>query len=272
MEEFNFIDEFTQQMKDKDINVVGVISKNKKIYTLGTDSKLIGRVFEMVCQPIIDSIALNHGLKVKTPPHQNYYPDFILEDPIDHKKIAIDVKSTYRSSKRKKVSFTLGAFSSFMRDNQKNLVGFYTDYQKHYVIGFIYRRNAEAQYSQEISIEGLDEIPCPFILEDFFVQEKYKIAGEKKGSGNTDNIGSIKTDKISDFKDGCGPFSVLGENLFHLYWTNYPTNTERNKRFGDLKTFYKALKDGLVLEPYLYDLDYESLLKQLSDYFEEELK
>lgn len=70
MEEFNFIDEFTQQMKDKNIHVVGVISQNKKIYTLGTDSKLIGRVFEMVCQPIIDSIALKHGLKVKTPSRQ----------------------------------------------------------------------------------------------------------------------------------------------------------------------------------------------------------
>lgn len=271
MEEFNFIDEFTQQMKDKNIHVVGVISQNKKIYTLGTDSKLIGRVFEMVCQPIIDSIALKHGLKVKTPSRQNYYPDFILEDPIDHTKIAIDVKSTYRSSKRKKVSFTLGAFSSFMRDNQKNLVGFYTDYQKHYVIGFVYRRNAQAQYSQEISIEELNKIPCPFILEDFFVQEKYKIAGEKKGSGNTDNIGSIKTDIISDFKDGCGPFSILGENMFHLYWTNYPTNTEKNKRFSDLKTFYEAIKNGLILDPYLYPLDYEALLKQLSDYFEDEL-
>ncbi len=51
MEKFNFIDEFTQKMKNEDISVVGVISKNRKIYTLGMDSKLIGRVFEMVCQP-----------------------------------------------------------------------------------------------------------------------------------------------------------------------------------------------------------------------------
>ncbi len=111
------------------------------------------------------------------------------------------MKSTYRNSSKKKVSFTLGSFSSFMRDNQKNLDGLYTEYQKHYVIGFIYRRNEQAQYSKEMSIEELDKIPCPFILEDFFVQEKYKIAGDKKGSGNTDNIGSIKTKKISDFKE-----------------------------------------------------------------------
>lgn len=59
--------------------------------------------------------------------------------------------------------------------------------------------------------------------------------------------------------------------MFHLYWTNYPTNTEKNKRFSDLKTFYEAIKNGLILDPYLYPLDYEALLKQLSDYFEDEL-
>ncbi len=268
MEEFNFIDEVTQELKNKDMNIVGVVSKNKKIYTLGTDSKLIGRVFEMICQPIIDLIALKHGLEVKTPPYQNYYPDFILEDPYDHKKIAIDVKSAYRNSSQEKIGFTLGAFNSYMKNNKKNLVGYYTDYQKHYVIGFIYKRNDQAQYSQELPLEDLNKIPCPFILEDFFVQEKYKIAGEKKGSGNTDNIGSIRSNKISDFKEGLGPFSILGENIFNLYWVNYPTYTEQTKKFRDLKTFYEELKQGMLLNPYFYDLNYDFLLKKLSDYFE----
>lgn len=180
------------------------------------------------------------------------------------------MKSTYRNSSKKKVSFTLGSFSSFMRDNQKNLDGLYTEYQKHYVIGFIYRRNEQAQYSKEMSIEELDKIPCPFILEDFFVQEKYKIAGDKKGSGNTDNIGSIKTKEISDFKEGRGPFSQLGENIFNLYWANYPTYTEKNKKFRDLKTFYHALQNGLILKPYLYNLNYDFLLKKLDMYFKED--
>ena len=52
----------------------------------------------------------------------------------------------------------------------------------------------------------------------FFVVEKWKIASDKSGSGNTANIGSIK--KIEAIIAGGGVFSILGEAWFDDYWMN----------------------------------------------------
>ena len=54
---------------------------------------------------------------------------------------------------------------------------------------------------------------------EFFVAEKWKIASDKSGSGNTANIGSIA--KISELLNGNGMFSKLGESWFDDYWMNY---------------------------------------------------
>ena len=55
----------------------------------------------------------------------------------------------------------------------------------------------------------------------FFVQEKYKIAQDRPGSGNTKNIGSVT--KINELIQGAGPFSSLGEDVFDDYWMYYLT-------------------------------------------------
>ncbi len=44
----------------------------------------------------------------------------------------------------------------------------------------------------------------------FFVAEKWRIASDKSGSGNTANIGSINN--IQDILDGNGMFAKLGED------------------------------------------------------------
>ncbi len=49
--------------------------------------------------------------------------------------------------------------------------------------------------------------------------EKYKIASDCSGSGNTANIGSIKN--IDDILNEKGVFADLGESLFDDYWINY---------------------------------------------------
>jgi hypothetical protein len=57
---------------------------------------------------------------------------------------------------------------------------------------------------------------------DFILlQEKWKIASDRPGSGNTKNIGSIKN--IQKLKEGEGSFSKVGENVFDDYWTNFLT-------------------------------------------------
>ena len=58
---------------------------------------------------------------------------------------------------------------------------------------------------------------------DFFAAEKWKIASDKQGSGNTANIGSIVD--IADLKSGSEIFSQLGEEWFDEYWINYGSAT-----------------------------------------------
>lgn len=68
---------------------------------------------------------------------------------------------------------------------------------------------------------------------DFFVQEKWRIASDKGGSGNTANIGSINN--IEDIIKGRGMFSKLGEKWFDDYWMNYRKITIQDSKKGTKK-------------------------------------
>jgi len=67
----------------------------------------------------------------------------------------------------------------------------------------------------------------------FFVAEKWKIASDKSGSGNTANIGSINN--ISDILNENGMFSRLGESWFDDYWMNYRKITVPDNKGGTMK-------------------------------------
>ena len=54
------------------------------------------------------------------------------------------------------------------------------------------------------SIDDLEEILSVVKDFDFIVQEKYRIAKDRPGSGNTKNIGSCV--KISELHDGTEPY------------------------------------------------------------------
>lgn len=56
MEDF-IIEEFYEGMKDIDFNAYGIIDASNKIHALGTDSKIIGRIFEMYTEPVLSEIA-----------------------------------------------------------------------------------------------------------------------------------------------------------------------------------------------------------------------
>ena len=67
------------------------------------------------------------------------------------------------------------------------------------------------------------------------MQEKWRIAGDKAGSGNTANIGSINW-TIEDFIEGKGAFA--SEEEFLQYWRGYRrTGAERNKAYSNLAEF-----------------------------------
>lgn len=75
-------------------------------------------------------------------------------------------------------------------------------------------------------MEELDSIASVIKDFEFFAVEKWKIASDKRGSGNTANIGSIS--HIEDIKSGSGLFSELGESWFDDYWMNYGKITIAN--------------------------------------------
>ena len=78
------------------------------------------------------------------------------------------------------------------------------------------------------SVDNLRSIASVVRDFQFFVCEKWRLASDKQGSGNTANIGSITC--IQDILKGNGVFARLGEEWFDEYWMNYGVTTRIKKR------------------------------------------
>ena len=126
-----------------------------------------------------------------------------------------------KENKIKKFHFTLGSYRSYIRDPQgkKGILYPYKEYKEHWIIGFLYTRNPACKVTEIKQVIEASQLKSPFMDIDFFVQEKHKIAGKTPGSGNTTNIGSIKSDNIADFKAGESGFKTKKD--FDNYWKNY---------------------------------------------------
>ncbi len=225
--------------------ISGVVSVDGTVFPLGSDTKVLSTIFELFARPLMLEIAREHGMKLIEPNVQNHYPDFTLcFDENDQRKIAVDVKTTYVNNPNDAFSYTLGGYTSFIRpgNERKNIVFPFTDYAEHWVIGFVYER-AVAKKAQEhvlYTVADLGSIPLPYRNVRVFVQEKWRIASYRAGSGNTTNIGSI-VGRIDDFIAGRGPFR--SEEEFLDYWRGYgKTNALR----GDYKDIsgYRTWKAG----------------------------
>ena len=226
---------------------LGFINSNEDVYTFGNDSKILGRLFEVLVADTLLQAANELGYKLGVSEKQTIYPDFYFEKVDSKRRIAIDVKTTYRKYNKSGLadfSFTAGSFTSFLRNGTKNIDGKYSDYDAHYILGIVYTRTDNATIGK-INIDNLNSIIPAYKDPEYFVQEKFRICGEKKGSGNTDNIGTIKSKDIKDFKDGLGPFSFLGKDAFELYWKNYPkykdSDSEKANKYNDIDGFISWL-------------------------------
>ena len=244
MFEFNFIEAFSTFL-DKakpEFDIAGLIAKDSRIYPFGTDTKVLSTIFEMLIRPYIYDFAELHNFQVFEPTQQNFYPDFtFMKDKNDNQKIAFDVKTTYRSYKKDgtwRANFTLGSYASFMRNNTKNIAFPYSSYGSHFIIGFIYTRPDYVD-TKIYTPDQIDHIPPSYSDVKYFIQEKYKIAGDIPGSGNTENIGSIIANSIDEFAQGNGPFANLGEDVFEKYWTGYPRYRQKGG-YRHLSEFLKV--------------------------------
>jgi Restriction endonuclease EcoRV len=231
-----------ESLKDS-YEVCGVIDKKGRVYSLGADTKVLSTIFELISRPVVYSVAKDLGLEVVEPSAQNHYPDFTLHlDQSDKKKIAVDVKTTYRDKSTDAFGYTLGGYTSFIRAGKehKNIVYPFDHYKEHWVIGFVYDRvPAKAAAADHIfEVNQVKDIPLPFKNVEVFVQEKWRIASGSAGSGNTTNIGSIRA-MIDDFRAGKGPFK--SEDEFLDYWRGYGTTAANRKDAYSTVPEYRAL-------------------------------
>lgn len=235
----NELREKLRGITNPDAQLIGFANKSGEIFPFGTDSKIVGRLFEVLSKAAIQSVADRLNLTLYESEQQNSYPDFWLADSKnpDTDRIAIDIKSTYRKFNKKnevsKFNFTLGSYASFLRNGTKNINGNYAMYSGHLIMGFLYTRalNPTETTTNFTDIDGF--IP-PFYDVEAFVSEKHAIASDKPGSGNTENIATIKSNNIANFENEIGPFASMGEEAFVEYWVNHPRYREENKNYSDL--------------------------------------
>ncbi len=90
-------------------------------------------------------------------------------------------------------------------------------------------------------LNQINNMTAPYSNPEVFIQEKFRIIGEKKGSGNTDNMATISSKSIKEFQCGKGPFAFLGYEAFEQYWRNYPkykdSETTKASLYTDIPTF-----------------------------------
>ena len=135
---------------------------------------------------------------------------------------------------------TLGAFTGYFRERNslKNITHPYNEYKAHVVLGVIYDTITDIDERKSYTLEQLSDITSVVKNFQFFVQEKWKIAIDRPGSGNTKNIGSVNN--IDDLINGQGVFSELGEDVFDDYWMYYLT-TDMAMRAELLNPYYKNI-------------------------------
>ncbi len=239
--------------------VKGFIDTFRNVYTISSDTKIVSKILEIHLFPQILQFAEANGYKIVPADHQNYYPDISFVDQDDHNiRFAVDFKTTYRLPNKPSYcnGFTLGSHGEYFinRTSTKNIQFPYNSYQGHFCLGIIYTRAFDRSVDETTvsSIDNLDSIVSVVKDFEFFVVEKWKIASDRSGSGNTANIGSIN--HIPDIMGGLGMFSDLGESVFDDYWMNYgkilinDAATGKNKPIRNLKDFlkYRGLDESKI--------------------------
>lgn len=233
----------------------GFIDIFKNIYTISSDTKIVSKVLELHLFPHFLAFAESIGYDIELATYQNWYPDLtFISKSNPQVKFAVDLKTTYRDEEYPGFcnGFTLGSHGEYFveRTSTKNIQYPYDEYSGHFCLGIIYSR-AALDKNEETHIYSIDEIESiPAVIKNFlfFAEEKWKIASDKGGSGNTANIGSIQ--KIDDILNGNGVFTKAGEELFDDYWANFGkieilVNVKRKK----LSSFEEYLQyRGLSME------------------------
>ena len=252
LKEFVFGLEEHISTKDGQWTVKGFVDVFKNVYTISLDTKIVSKILEIHLFPKILEFAERYDYRIVLAEHQNYYPDISFVDANDESiKFAVDFKTTYRNPKKPYLcnGCTLGSHGKYFNDrtSTKNIQYPYASYSGHFCLGIIYSRvdGLTIDETKSYKIDKLQAITSVVRDFQFFVVEKWKIASDKCGSGNTANIGSINN--IDDIVNGNGMFSRLGESWFDDYWMNYNKITAfdekgKTRKITSLKDFVEYRK------------------------------
>jgi len=227
-----------------DWSVKGFVDIAKNVYTISVDTKVISKIIELMMFPVLKKFADENKYQMVFSSEQNHYPDVTFITP-ENEKIALDLKSTYRHENTSASGFTLGAFTGYFRDrgSKKNITFPYNEYKKHYILGAVYtKQDGLIDENRVYTISDLEDILSVVKDFEFIVQEKYRIAKDRPGSGNTKNIGSCV--KIEELRAGNGPFAKYGVKVFDDFWMHYMT-AEMARAGGLSKPPYSNLKEYL---------------------------
>ena len=244
-----FVDSLQSDISTSDgqWTIKGFIDLYRNVYTISSDTKIVSKILEIHIFPKLMEWSKIHGYKLVLADHQNYYPDIsFLEKDDNSVRFAVDFKTTYRNASKPHLcnGFTLGSHGMYFenRMSRKNIQFPYSTYTGHFCLGIIYDRadTIDVDETRIYEIDKLQSIASVVKNMEFFVVEKWKIASDKSGSGNTANIGSINN--IKDIIEGNGMFSQLGEEWFDDYWMNYrkitiPDGKGGTKKISNLKDF-----------------------------------
>lgn len=243
--------------EDGQWTVKGFIDIFKNVYTISSDTKIVSKILEIHLFSRILTFADQHGFILVLADHQNYYPDisFVLKND-ETIRFAVDFKTTYRIPDKPWLcnGFTLGSHGKYFEDrtSTKNIQFPYGSYSGHFCLGIIYDRvdGATIDETRHHPIGELHSITSVISNIQFFVAEKWSIAGDKSGSGNTANIGSIQ--RIEDILLGKGMFANLGEEWFDDYWMNFgkisiKDSDGKTKKITSLVDFVKYRRGDLSL-------------------------
>ncbi len=243
--------------KDGQWTVKGFVDVFENIYTISSDTKIVSKILEIHLFPKIMEFTKRYGYRVVLAEHQNYYPDLSFVDAEDENiKFAVDFKTTYRNPGKPFLcnGFTLGSHGKYFEDrtSTKNIQFPYGSYSGHFCLGIIYSRvdGSAIDETKSYKLNKLQSITSVVRDFQFFVAEKWRIASDKSGSGNTANIGSINN--IEDILSGNGMFSKLGESWFDDYWMNYnkiiiSDGNGGTKKIASLKEFVEYRKGDVSL-------------------------
>lgn len=228
-----YFDDLRRQVAAEDgaWTVKGFIDVYSQIYTISLDTKVLSKVLELLMFPVLQRFADEHDYEIRLASAQNQYPDvtFIARhDPAQC--YALDIKTTFRTRPDKQGrmlvnGMTLGTFQGYFRNRAHPVSSLlaYDRYIKHYVLGVIYSRVEGVDERKIYAVKDLQDIPSVANNFEVFLHEKYRIASDQPGSGNTKNIGSSKL--LERLLDGTGVFSELGIEVFDDYWMNYQTRS-----------------------------------------------